>query len=228
MNQWMLRLEPHTAGNAAGAAMLDDRLLLTLAAANDAFLRLAAELHAGRPGEPALGIGARQLQSLAAVGPHRRNALAGMPFALFDLRLRDDRWWESLAAASIAVNDGAAARHADARVAEFARFALTLAWHLAQVSETTARLTLGAGDGALRLLRCASLGAVDALALRAAGTVGARFAASEPFWRLFIRCAVAPDADAVLGLKLIGLQLMGMEAARARGVDRRARRLAVP
>jgi hypothetical protein len=229
MNQRNLRLGP-VAGNGAeaNAALIDDRLLLTVAAANDAFLRLAADCHARHPGAPAFGIAAHQLQSVAAIGHHRRNALAALPYAVFDLRLRDDRWWSTLAGAPASVNDALGPPRPEPRQAEFARFALMFAWHVAQLSETASRLVLGAGDAAIGALAGMSLGAVDSLAGRVAGAVGARFAANEVFWRLFVQCSVAPRPDSALALRLLGLQLMGMEAARVRGLDRRARRLAVP
>jgi len=96
------------------------------------------------------------------------------------------------------------------------------------VSEAASRLVLGAGDAAIASLAGMSLGAVDCLAGRVAGALGARFAANETFWRLFVHCAVAPGPDSALALRLLGLQLMGMDAARVRGLDRRARRVAVP
>ncbi|MCC7200751.1 MAG: hypothetical protein IT483_14665 [Gammaproteobacteria bacterium] len=229
MDQGTLRLEPgpDAPGQAAGS-LFDDRLLLTLASANDAFLRLAGELHGAWPAEGALGIAAHHLASLAALGCHRRNALAGLPYVLFDLRFRDDGWWAALSGGAPSVNDGAESVRPDLRVVEFARYGLTLGWHLAQVSEASARIALGMGDAALAVLRGAPLGAVDGLAARAGTGLTARFAGSLPYWRLFIQAALAPDAGTNAGLRLLGLQLMGMDAARSRGVQRRSRRTAVP
>jgi hypothetical protein len=229
MDQGSLRLEPGPdASSQLASSLFDDRLLLTLASANDAFLRLAGEMHGTWPGQGALGFAGHHLASLAALGSHRRNALAGLPYVLFDLRLRDDGWWAGFSGAAPSVNDGAESTPPDLRVIEFARYGLTLAWHLAQVSEASARIALGMGDAALAVLRSAPLGAVDGLAGRAGVGLAARFACSAPYWRLFIQAALAPDAGTHVGLRLLGLQLMGMDAARSRGVQRRSRRTAVP
>jgi len=228
MDQRSLGLGQGPDGSGSAISLFDDRLLLTLASANDAFLRLATELHAAWPGQDALGIAGHHLASIAALGPHRRNALAGLPYALFDLRFRDDGWWAAWAGGAPAVNDGPQASLPDSRASEFARYGLTLAWHLSQVSEAAARIALGLGDGALAVLRSAPLGAVDSLAAQASTGLATRFACSTPFWRLFIQGALAPDAETHAGLRLLGLQLMGMEAARSRGVQRRSRRMAVP
>lgn len=212
---------------AVTTTLFDDRTLATLAAVNEEFLRLLTELYAARPGEPVLGIASHHLRTLAGAGAQRRRVLARVPFTLFDLRLRDDRWWEWLAGSAAAVNDGVALR-VDASVAEFAKLALTCAWHLAGLSEPAVRIAFGVGDGALCALQRLSLGEIGPLALRAAAGIDARFGASDAFWRLLARHAIAQDPEAAQGLRLIGLQLIGMEAARARGWNRRGRRLAVP
>ena len=213
----------------AGAAhwgvepLFGSRFTDALGGLNAAFLGLAAELHAARPGMPALGLPAHVLAALArAAVPARALAL---PYALFDLRFRDARFWRLESAACAAVNDAQAAHAADPRLLRFARGAVTFAWHLSQAEPRAARLALGIEPATQDLLAGLPVGALEALARRVSPSLAARFCTRERFWALLAAAGrFAPDAGALERLRLLGLQLQGAESARTQQLHRRLRR----
>jgi len=217
----------------AGAAhwgeqvLFSDRVLAALASVNGAFLALASELHAQRPGMPALGLPAHMLAALARSG----GCAGGCPvsLALFDLRFRDDRQWRKEAQAAGAVQDVQSVSATDGRVRRVTRAAVTLAWHLVQTDSRAARLALGMEPGTQEVLGGVPIGSLDALARRMAGSLSARFCTREGFWRQVtevLRCG--PQAGRLDRLRLLGLQLQGAEAARTQLLHRRLRRSTQP
>lgn len=203
--------------------LFSDRLMAELARLNSAFLALAGELHALRPGMPVLGLPAHILAQLGRVTG--TPAAAGLPYAIYDLRLRDERFWRIETAAASAVNDSQPPVTADRRTVRFAGQALTLAWHLAQVDPRVTRLSLGMETGIQEILASLPVGSLDAMALRLAHAASARFCTRERFWSLLAAAVRFPPGEAELErLRLLGLQLQGAESARAQLLHRRLRR----
>lgn len=212
----------------AGAAhwsedlLFHGRFLDALSQLNTAFLSLLGELHATRPGMPALGLPGHLVAALARSQPGP--APLHLPYALFDLRFREERFWRLEAAAAQAVRDAESAAAADARLLRFVRAALPLAWHLAQVDPRVARLSLGLAEPTGETLAALPPGALEVLARRTAGWLSARFCTRERFWNLLAGALrFPPDGNHLERLKLLGLQLQGTESARQQQLHRRLR-----
>lgn len=203
--------------------LFSEKIIGALASVNGAFIALVLDLHAARPGVPVLGLPA---DALATLG--RGAALARrlpLPYALFDLRFRDERFWRVESRAASAIQDGPPPPAADSRLLRFARSGLMLAWHLAQLDPRVARLALGVEPGTQEALESLPVGSLDAFARRLAPVVSARFCARERFWAQIAAALRTPAGSPGLDrLKLLGLQLQGAEAARAQQLHRRLRR----
>jgi hypothetical protein len=217
----------------AGAAhwgeqvLFNERVTAALGSVNGAFLSLAAELHAQRPGMPALGLPAHVVTALArALGGARD---CGLSLALFDLRFRDERHWRKEALACRAVHDGQGGAETDAKLRRVTRSAVMLAWHLVQTEPRAARLALGMEPATQEVLSGIPIGSLDALGHRMAGSLCARFCTRERFWSQVIAVLrFGPQAGRLDRLRLFGLQLQGAEAARAQLLHRRLRRSTQP
>jgi hypothetical protein len=202
--------------------LFNPKIVEALASVNGAFLALAIELQAARPGVPVLGLPGAVLASLQRC-PSAAFRLP-LPYALFDLRFRDERFWRSEARAARGIQDGTVFPVADTRLLRFARSALMLAWHLAQLDYRVARLALGVEPGTQEALESLPVGALDSFARRLAPAVSARFPTRQRFWsQLVAALRVSTDTDSVARLRLLGLQLQGAEAARVQQLHRRVR-----
>jgi hypothetical protein len=215
----------------AGAAHWGEEVLFNakivdaLSSVNAAFIALAIDLACARPGVPVLGLPARTLAPLQRC-PASALRLP-LPYALFDLRFRDARFWQLETRAARGIQDGATQLVADSRLLRFARSGLMLAWHLAQLDPRVARLALGVEPLTQAALESLPVGALDALARRLAPAVSARFATRQRFWSQLIATLRMPqEADRLQRLKLLGLQLQGAEVARVQQLHRRLRRSA--
>jgi len=223
--QKSLMLEP-PAGAASWVekSLLDERTTAALTGVNAAFVSLALELHATRPGLPVLGLAGHLVPALARA---RRALEAGLqlPYALFDLRFRDTQFWKAQSAGSCAVQDGTGAPAADPRLVRFTGTAVTLAWHLAQIDGRVARLAFGLESDTQALLAALPVGTLGPLARRVAPSLAARFCTRDRFWQLLSDgLSRTADVERVGRIKLLGLQLQGADAARAQRLHRRARR----
>jgi len=217
----------------AGAAhwgeqvVVNARVMDALNSVNGAFLSLASELHAQRPGMPALGLPGHVLATLARTGASAREC--ALPLALFDLRFRDERLWRKEALACRTVQDGHGATAPDPRVRRVTSAAVMLAWHLVQTEPRAARLALGMEPAIQDVVGEVPIGALDALARRLAGSLSARFCTREGFWsQVNAVLRFGPEAGRLDRLRLLGLQLQGAEAARVQLLHRRLRRSTQP
>lgn len=217
---------PPPAGSAhwGEETLFGSRVTAALSSVNGAFVVLAGELHSLRPGMPALGLPGHVLADLARVGGVPR--ALDLPYALYDLRFRDERFWRLETAASRAVNDAQPAAAADARLLRFVRAAVTLAWHLVQTEPRVARLSLGIEPGVHDLLASLPVGALEQLARRVSPSLSARFCTRDRFWGMVNSVLrFGPAAGRVDRLRLLGLQLQGAESARTQQIHRRLRRI---
>lgn len=214
---------PAGAASWAEDTLLPVRLGEELARLNGAFAALAVDCHAQRPGMPAFGLAGHVMAGLARVPVGA--SLPALPFALFDIRFRDERYWKAELAACGSVHDALPAIAAEPRVRRFARGAVTLAWHMAQVAPGAARLALGLDTATLDGLAGLPVGSLDTLARRVAPAVAARFSTRERFWSLIASAMRFPgDATRLERLRWLGLQLQGAESARLQQLHRRLRR----
>jgi hypothetical protein len=203
--------------------LFNPKIVEALASVNGAFIALAVELQGAKPGAAVLGLPNGALTPLQKypVGAFR----LPLPYALFDLRFRDERFWKAEARAASGIQDGSATPVADSRLLRFTRSGLMLAWHLAQLDYRVARLALGVEPGTQEALESLSVGALDSFARRLAPAVSARFATRQRFWFQLIAALRMPrDRDRLERLKLLGLQLQGAESARVQQLHRRLRR----
>ena len=223
LEQASLALLPRAGTQWLEQALPDERTVMALAGLNRDFLGLVGNQAAASPGQPALGLPAQ-----LAGGAARAAALNGvklrLPFALFDLRFRDGRYWSAQASAAAAVRDGPAAATLDPRVLQFTREVLIFAWHTVQRDAAAARLTLGLDDGTESVLSDLPVGALEGVARRSAPVLAARFCSRERFWELLLGDGQSATPQRLTRMRLLGQQLQGMEAARARLLHRRARR----
>lgn len=220
--QGMMALMP-PAGAATWTAsdLPGTRVLTALRAANLAFLDLldgAAPVAAGGSG----GLPLFSLEPLAAEPAARRALVEALPFALFDLRFRDDPFWRAAAAGAAAVHDATAGRRVEPVVLSFARIAVMFSWHTVEVCAPSACLVLGASEGVLRLLGDLPLASLEPLSSRVAPVLGARFAQRAIFWERVAQCLRDPHPRQLERLRLLGLQLQGSESARRLQLQRRA------
>lgn len=217
---------PAGAADWSEQALITARTVTTIASVNEAFLALLVQLAGEPPGQPVLGVPAAAVRAIAACGARRCLEAAGLPYALFDLRFLDAHYWEAQAAGTAAVHDAEAAGQARYEIVAFVHEGLTAAWHLAQLSEGGARLALGMAAGTQRVLAALPMSALGWLPRRVAPVLAARFCARGRFWPLFVECAARPTDGRAAALRQLGLQLTGMEGARAQLLHRRARRTA--
>jgi hypothetical protein len=215
----------------AGTAHWGEQVLFSpniveaLSSVNGAFIALAVELQSIRPGAPVLGLPGPVLAPLQRC-PEAAFRLP-LPYALFDLRFRDERFWKSETRAARGIQDGGRTPVADNRLLRFARSGLMLAWHLAQLDYRVARLALGVEPGTQEALESLPVAALDGFARRLAPAVSARFATRQRFWSRLVAALRMPTETARLErLKLLGLQLQGAESARVQQLHRRVRRIA--
>jgi hypothetical protein len=157
--------------------------------------------------------------------PEAREAVANaLPFALFDLRFRDEQFWRSAAASSAGVHDAALVSPVHHAARSFARVAVVFAWHAAEVCAPSACLVLGTSEGVLRLVGDLPLASLEPLSGRVAPALAARFAQREFYWERLIQCLRDPDPGQLTRLRLLGLQLHGTDSARRQQLHRRGRR----
>jgi hypothetical protein len=226
--QQPLALAP-PAGNAdwTQRSLLDPVARRALASINLAFLGLAAELAEEGRLKLISGLPPRAIDAL--IDPRAGNRLCErLPYALFDLRFGDGKFWESEIAAAGGVQDSESAPAADERIVAFARTAIMLVWHLVQMRAAGTRLLFGTTPATVAALSSMSVAMVECLARRAAHTLTARFGSRARFWLQFEGCAASPDDQAVSQLQQLGLQIQGAESARQQALQRRARRSAAP
>ncbi|MGH8249652.1 MAG: hypothetical protein ACREVI_02965 [Steroidobacteraceae bacterium] len=224
--QQPLALAP-PAGNAdwSQRSLLDPATRRALASINLAFLALAAELAEEGRLKQISGLPPRAIDAL--IDPEAGNRLCGrLPYALFDLRFGDGKFWETEVAAAGGIQDVDPAPGTDERIVAFARAAIMLVWHLTQIRAAGARLVFGTTPATIAVLSTMPVAMVERLARRIAHALTARFGSRTRFWLQFEGCAVSHDDQAVNLLQQLGLQIQGAESARLQSLQRRTRRAA--
>lgn len=199
----------------------NERIRAALRAANATFLDLVS---GPSPLAGSFGCAHRVLARHPGTAAAREAVVAALPYALFDLRFRDEPFWRAAAGGAIAVQDGMPAMPIERSAAAFARVAVVFAWHVADLCAASASMVLGAPAGVVRQVAALPIGALDPVAHRLAPALAARFVQRDVFWDRFGRCLRDPSPDGLAQLRLLGLQLAGTDSARRQQLQRRDRK----
>jgi len=136
----------------------------------------------------------------------QREAAAGCPYALFDLRFEDDgHWrWRFQNPVSWRVADESAA---DDATVGFVRLALFYAWHVASSAGFKAQLLLGMNGATAAEFRRITVNQLPALVVTEAKHLSARWSGSIAYWSALTAAASGADPAALRRVQLHGLQL---------------------
>ena len=193
-------------GSWAQESHLSAEALGSLRDLNHRFLDLAA---AWSNDWVAAGGGGSTLRLAGQVAPlsaAQRAAAAGCPYALFDLRFRDDGHWRSR------LQTLGAWRVADESVADddthgFVRLALFYAWHVASSAGLKAQLLLGMNGNTAAAFRRITVNQLPALVVTESANLSARWSDCTAFWTALTGAASRADPKALRRVQLYGLQL---------------------
>jgi len=193
-------------GGWARESQLSLEILESLRELNHRFLDLvgssAGDWHATQgPGWP--GDLSRQLASLSAA---ERKAIAGCPFALFDLRFHDDGYWRARlqSAGQWAVCDATAG---DQKTLEFVRLALFFAWHVAATASLAARFLTGMNEMTVAAFRSITIDCIPALAMTESVHLTARWSDRAAYWAALTGAASRSNTAVLRRIQMSGLQL---------------------
>jgi len=145
----------------------------------------------------------RQLASLSAA---ERKAVAGCPFALFDLRFHDDGHWRTRlqSAGQWTVCD---ATVDDQKTLEFVRLALFFAWHVAATASLAARFLTGMNEMTVAAFRSVTIDCIPSLAMTESVNLTARWSDRAAFWAALASAASRPNTAGLRRVQMSGLQL---------------------
>jgi hypothetical protein len=143
---------------------------------------------------------------VAALSAAQREAAAGCPYALFDLRFEDEGHWRLRLQNSISwqVADESAV---DDSTVGFVRLALFYAWHVASSAGFKAQLLLGMNGETAAAFRRMSVNQLPALVVTEAVHLSARWSGCSAYWIALTAAAGSVDAAALRRVQLYGLQL---------------------
>lgn len=145
-------------------------------------------------------------QRFAQLGEERREALALVPYALFDLRFGDESGWQQafLAAAHPRVADAPAP---ESPLHHLAQLVVFFAWNLAQVERRSTPLVLGMSERLAGALAAITLDRLPGLTALLHQGLTLRWAASRSYWGLLTSDACQPGSTDFRRAQLFGLQL---------------------
>jgi hypothetical protein len=193
-------------GDWAPQSYLSAEMLGSVRELNHRFLDLAAAganewvRTAGTSLSPCLG---GQVAPLSAA---QREAAAGCPYALFDLRFQDDGHWRLRLQNhhGWSVADAAAV---DEDIVGFVRLALFYAWHVASGAALKAQLLLGMTGPTAHVFRCITVKQLPELAATESVHLSARWSDCTAYWNALTGAASRADPKALRRVQLSGLQL---------------------
>ena len=202
-------MEDRISGGWARGPHLSPEQLHSVRGLNDRFLELAGgaapEWQTERAPLVAPLLGGVVAEMLASLSPLQRAAVAGCPYALFDLRFEDEVYWKTRL--TQALHYRVADEPVDHVVIDFVRLALFYAWHVAHTSSLAAQFLLGMSPATVEALRDVSFNSLPALADSEASNLSARWRHSPAYWSALIGAAARSDAPALRRIQLHGLQL---------------------
>jgi hypothetical protein len=202
-------------GGWARESQLSLEILESLRELNHRFLDLiaspAGEWHA-MDGPDWPGDLSRRLASLSIA---ERKAVAGCPYALFDLRFHDDGHWRArLQSPRQWTVCDATAR--DQKTLEFVRLALFFAWHVAATASLAARFLTGMNVMTVAAFRSVTIDCIPALAITESANLTARWSDRPAYWAALTIAASRPNPAVLRRIQMSGLQLAAaMQFSRA-------------
>ena len=193
-------------GSWAQESHLSVQTLGSLHELNHRFLDLAAARNGDWAAPGGAGFSLSLAGQLAPLSAAQRQAAAGCPYALFDLRFQDDGHWRSR------LQDPRAWCIADEAVIDdetvsFVRLALFYAWHVAAGAGLDAQLLLGMNGSTAAAFRRITLNRLPALVATEAAHLSARWLERTAFWSALTAAALRADPTALRRVQLYGLQL---------------------
>ncbi len=143
---------------------------------------------------------------IAPLSAPQREAAAGCPYALFDLRFQDSGYWRRRLQN---LDDWGVADESpvDDDTASFVRLALFYAWHICASAGLTAELLLGMNGETVAAFRRISVNQLAALEATEAANLSARWSECTAFWGALTAAAARGDPAALRRVQLHGLQL---------------------
>ncbi len=193
-------------GSWAQESHLSVQTLGSLHELNHRFLDLAAARNGSWAAPGGAGFSPSLAAQLTPLSGAQRQAAAGCPYALFDLRFQDDGHWHSR------LQDPRAWRVADEAVVDeetvnFVRLALFYAWHVAAGAGLDAQLLLGMNGSTAAAFRRITVNRLPALVATEAVHLSARWLDRTAFWSALSAAALRADPTALRRVQLYGLQL---------------------
>ncbi|MEP6883523.1 MAG: hypothetical protein ABJC66_02115 [Gammaproteobacteria bacterium] len=173
---------------------------------NHRFLDLAAARVQGWKAPDRPGVSPSLAGQVALLSLAQRQAAAGCPYALFDLRFQDHGHWQSRLQDSRAwcVADEAVI---DDETVNFVRLALFYAWHVAAGAGLGAQLLLGMNGKTAEAFRRITVNRLPALVATEAVHLSARWLECTAFWSALTGAALRSEPKALRRVQLFGLQL---------------------
>ncbi len=153
-----------------------------------------------------VGLSADVSAQIAPLSAAQKAAAASCPYALFDLRFRDDRHWRTRFGhgGRWSVADEAPVH---ANTLDFVRLALFFAWHVASAGKVAPQLLLGMHEGTVAAFRAATIDCLPALAETEAVHLTARWNDCPAYWGALADAAARPNPAGLRKIQLYGLQL---------------------
>jgi hypothetical protein len=145
-------------------------------------------------------------QQLEPLSRTQRAAAANCPYALFDLRFEDDRYWK------LRLQDAGPLQVADEPMTDgdtisFVQLALFYAWHVASAAGLSAQLLLGMCSETAAAFRRITVNHLPALVASEAANLTARWSDCPAYWNALTSAASRADPQALRRVQLSGLQL---------------------
>jgi len=199
-------MQDASVGGWAKEAHLSVETLNSLYGLNHRFLDLAAARSQGWAVTGRGGFSPSLAGQLAPLSAAQRQAAAGCPYALFDLRFQDDGHWRARLQDPWAWCVAEEALVDDETVA-FVRLALFYAWHVAAGAGLAAQLLLGMNGETAAGFRRITVNRLPALVATEAAHLSARWVERTAFWSALTAAALRADPMALRHVQLYGLQL---------------------
>ncbi len=168
--------------------------LASLRALNRCFLELAAAPDAAAP-----------LRRAALGTAAEREAAAGCPYALFDIRFQDERYWRPRLAAGTAWRIADTPPAAPARV-DFVRLALFFVWHLARTDALRAQVLVGLSPALVTAFGALAVDRVVDVAQAEAAQLAPRWQDCPRYWDSLQAAVKHPAGTSLRRAQLYGIQ----------------------
>jgi hypothetical protein len=147
---------------------------------------------------------------VAPLSAAQKKAAADCPYALFDLRFYNARYWHARLQPESrwSVADEVSV---DENIRNFARLALFFAWHVASAGGLAAQLLLGMNEDTAAAFRGVTIDCVPTLAATEAINLTARWNHCPKYWSALAAAASRPNPAQLRRIQLYGLQLAAAE-----------------